>query len=548
VLERLLGYGGTSAVFLAQDKESGQKVAVKVFLPRDNSHPRMQKDFYRRFLHEAEAASKLDHPNILPIYAYGEQDGLPYIVMPYMEGGTLLDYMSGRGALSLHEAQWYLEQLASALDYAHEHGCVHCDVKPANMLLDSEGRVMLSDFGIAHLMNDTDNVTSSGTKGADFVMGTPDYVSPEQALGKHLDGCSDIYSLGVTLFFLLAKKLPFKADTPIATALLHIHEPVPSLSLLRADISPALDRVVQKALAKDPTRRFQSAGDFCTAFVSTLANGYQKSSLASLKEVEAFDDNLGDDFFDSLSDLPIAKPVVRLRPLQPKQHLVMRLAIVCIACLTVLSVVGTAIILIVDRTPEKTNAALSAHPTASPPKDKLAYADAWPSSKTFFFDTHSQTYHVLNTSPNAVAVAPYLQEKYHDFHLSVEASEVHHEAIPGDNGYYGVTFRASVDQLHYYLFEIAPDDGNRYLFLRYGGMWTTLSSGYLPVALKASALNTITVDARGNVFTFWVNGVRVGQPMSDASKTPLLTGQIGLCVEDQGTEVAFSHLYIDSEP
>jgi len=230
LLERLLGYGGSSAVFLAHDCQSEQKVAVKVFLPRESLSRRMEKDFYRRFLHEAEAASKLDHPNILPIYAYGEEDGLPYIVMPFMEGGTLLDYMSERGSLSLHEAQWYLEQLTSALDYAHEHGWVHCDVKPANMLLDSGGRVMLSDFGIAYLKNGGERAAGPIAKTSHTLMGTPDYVSPEQALGHEIDRCSDIYSLGVTLFFLLAKRLPFKADTPIAVALLHIDEPPPSLS------------------------------------------------------------------------------------------------------------------------------------------------------------------------------------------------------------------------------------------------------------------------------------------------------------------------------
>src|SRR5438270_6046559 len=164
VIERLLGYGGTSAVFLAQQHTPEQKVAIKVFLPRSNLNAQMQKDYYSRFLLEAEAASKLDHPNILPIYSYGEQDGLPYIVMPYMPGGTLSEYMAKRGPLSLPEAQWYLKQIAAALDYAHTHGCVHCDVKPANILLDSDGHVMLSDFVIAHVVQSYDSSTQPLTK------------------------------------------------------------------------------------------------------------------------------------------------------------------------------------------------------------------------------------------------------------------------------------------------------------------------------------------------------------------------------------------------
>ena len=306
VLERLSGYGGSSAVFLAQDSQSEQKVAVKVFLPRDDLSSRVQRDCFRRFLHEAEAVSQLDHPNILPILSYGEEDGLPYIVMPYMQGGTLLDYMSKRGTLSLQEAQWYLEQLTSALDYAHEHGCVHCDVKPANMLLDSEGRVMLSDFGIAYLMNNAQESAGHGTKASDSVMGTPDYISPEQALGQSLDGRSDIYSLGVTLFFLLAKKLPFRADTPIATALLHIHEPPPSLSLQRADISPALDRVVQKALAKDAACRFQTGAAFYAAFVSALADHDPVPSPVHVSDVGPAKDFIPPEVEAEVPELPLA--------------------------------------------------------------------------------------------------------------------------------------------------------------------------------------------------------------------------------------------------
>src|SRR5256885_14510224 len=153
VIERLLGYGGTSAVFLAQQHTPEQKVAIKVFLPRSHLNAQMQKDYYSRFLLEAEAASRLDHSNILPIYSYGEQDGLPYIIMPYMPGGTLRDYVATHGCLSLSQAQWYLEQIAGALDYAHQtHGYVHCDVKPANILLDSDDSAVLTDFGITYMM------------------------------------------------------------------------------------------------------------------------------------------------------------------------------------------------------------------------------------------------------------------------------------------------------------------------------------------------------------------------------------------------------------
>ena len=148
VLERLIGYGGTSAVFLARSLTTQEEVAVKVFLPRSTLVGQMRRSFYERFLREAETASQFDHPHILAVYAYGEHEGMPYLVMPYMAGGTLSEYVREHGPLSLQEAQRYLEQIATALDYMHDQGCVHCDVKPANVLLDGSGNVALSDFGI----------------------------------------------------------------------------------------------------------------------------------------------------------------------------------------------------------------------------------------------------------------------------------------------------------------------------------------------------------------------------------------------------------------
>ncbi len=314
-LEKVLGYGGSSAVFLAQQHNPERKVAVKVFLPRADMDSKMQRDFYRRFLREAQAASKLDHPNILPVYAYGEQNSLPYIVMPYMPGGTLSEYVSRNGALSLAEAQWHLEQLASALDYAHAHGCVHCDVKPANILLDSDGRVMLSDFGIAHILPSGDDTLPA--KKTDLLMGTPDYISPEQALGHTIDGRSDVYSLGVTLFYLLAKRLPFIANSTLTLALLHVHEAPPSLALIRADISPALDQVIHKALAKKPEKRFQTAGEFSAAFAQAIAAPHKVHvTTASGKRAAIQAANTGSLTGNSHSILVASEPLIEVKSLK----------------------------------------------------------------------------------------------------------------------------------------------------------------------------------------------------------------------------------------
>ncbi len=540
-LERLLGYGGSSAVFLAQEQQPERQVAIKVFLPRVNLDARMQRDFYRRFLHEAESASKLRHPNILPIYSYGEEDELPYIVMPYMPGGTLAEYCLRSGRLSLQEVQWYLEQLASALDYAHEHGCIHCDVKPANMLLDSEGHVLLSDFGIARLTQ-TDKTAES--KAPEIVMGTPDYISPEQALGRPLDGRSDIYSLGVTVFFLLTKSLPFRADTPIAQALLHVHEMPPALALIRGDITPAIDRVILKALAKDPAERYQSAREFSTAFADALRASAVRRVLAS----SGGGVGLGEDRPEILTDAELQAlvdtPIVRVKPVQKRKIGSLRLLL--IVTLLLMLILSTLLIF------RNASAGLF-HSPASPtpmataaPADLLADGADWPRSKTFFFEEQSLRYHIINMLPDSGVLAPYNNHQYGDFRLRVTMTKIHGAGTSPE--YYGVIFRATTDQSHYYVFEIDPTDDGHFAFLRYNsqeGHWTMIENGPAPPLVERSEqANTVEVDARGNTFTFRINNQAVGNASADPSSTPLTSGQVGLYVEDKGVEVVFSQFQI----
>jgi serine/threonine protein kinase len=551
VLEKLLGYGGSSAVFLGQQRYSEQKVAVKVFLPRANMDAKMQRDFYRRFLREAEAASKLDHPNILPIYAYGEEDGLPYIIMPYMPGGTLAEYIARRGALSLQEAQWYLEQITSALDYAHEHGCVHCDVKPANILLDNEGNIMLTDFGIARVMQPGSLTAQTISRGPESLMGTPDYISPEQAMGRALDGRSDIYSLGVTLFYMLANRLPFKADSTIALALLHVHEAPPSLALIRADITPDIDQVIQKALAKEPDRRFRTAGAFSAAFAKASAAS-EKLATVSLRHAHTLTDGSGHVGGGSQPAV-VSSPNVRVRPIRNA-----RLVRLGSAAVLFMLLVAGATFLVMRLTTQQTtvhsvisttkvNAAMTA--TSNPGNvDYLTYCNDWPTSHTFFYDSQ-QRYHILNKSPQYVALALCQNQQFKDFSLSVSMQEIHTPVSSAD--FYGVIFRSTADQSHYYLFEIDPTGGGKYDFWRYDRNgktnWTMLATGPTPSLVTAPGKsNIVTIQAKGDTFSFFINNQPVGKPVTDPSKSPLLSGKVGLYVEDQGAEVAFSHLYIRS--
>jgi serine/threonine protein kinase len=549
LLEKLLGYGGTSAVFLGQQIESGKKVAVKVFLPRTRVTARMQRDFYVRFLQEAEAASKLDHPNILPVYSYGEQDGLLFIIMPYMEGGTLSEYATKQGCLLLSEAQWYLAQIAAALDYAHEQGCVHCDVKPANILLDSDGQAMLSDFGIARLVQpvgENGDALHPVTKVPETLMGTPDYISPEQALALPLDGRSDIYSLGVTLFYLLAGRLPFKADSTIAVALLHVHESPPILGLLRADITPQIDAVIQKALAKKPEDRFQTATEFSAAFDAAIAASqyiYPSNADPDRARHLLIQAHTGQSNKHSVA---ISSPVVRVKPIQQHQIRFQPIFIAMIVLLVL--VIGTAatVGVVASRLAANTPLIQTTAPAGNTLFNNLADSSNWPTDTghTFFFS--GQKYYIQNTSAQFVALALYADHSYHDFQLTVTMSEVKGPRNGAD--FYGIVFRSSALQSSYYLFEMVAWGGGQYQFLRYNGHYTTLSGGPAPSLIAGIGKdNTVTIQAHGNTFSFLVNGKPVGSPITDTSNHALTSGEIGLYVEEQGTEVAFSHLYMKTE-
>jgi tRNA A-37 threonylcarbamoyl transferase component Bud32 len=544
VLERLIGYGGSSAVYLAQQYNPPRKVAVKVFLPRSGMSLQMQQDFYRRFLREAEVASQLDDAHVLPIYSYGEQNGLPYIVMPYMAGGTLSEYIAKNGPLSLQEAQWFLEQMAAGLDYTHQQGYVHCDVKPANMLLDSDERVRLSDFGIARKLSEENAAREAKTKPAESLMGTPDYVSPEQAMGEALNGASDVYSLGITLYYMLAKDLPFKSDNPLALALMHVHEQPPSLALVRLDVTPEIDRVMHKALAKRPADRYRTAGALSEAFAQAVAEAEQWL-MASATGKQAI----------ALAARPTARvqpgeqqqigaaPLIRVKPVQSAKNKVLFWLLACVMLLLVGGVTfGTTLLILAHNS---TKAAVVATPTVgtSVPGDMLTDSANWPVSSTFLFE--HQQYYILNKSSDDVALALYAGHQYSNFRLTVTMAEVQGPHDGAD--YFGVVFRCSSDQSHYYLFEIETAPNAQYAFWRYDGQWQPLGIGPAP-ALHAIATqsNTITIVAKGNDFSFLINNQPLGQSLTDTAKAPLSVGSIGLYVEEEGAEVAFSHLYVQT--
>ena len=247
-----IGVGGMADVYLGEDTLLGRQVAIKVL------HANFANDdeFVTRFKREAQAAGKLNHPNIVNMYDVGFDQDLHYIIMEYVNGETLKEYITRHGRLSIDEAVKFTIAIAEGLEHAHTMGIVHCDIKPHNVIITQTGRVKVTDFGIARAMNATNTVMYTNS-----ILGSAHYLSPEQASGKQVDGNTDIYSLGVVLYEMLTGRVPFEGETPIAVALKHVREKVAPPTRYNPSIPPLLEAVVMKALSKNPADRFDSISD-----------------------------------------------------------------------------------------------------------------------------------------------------------------------------------------------------------------------------------------------------------------------------------------------
>ncbi len=263
-LIRRLGEGGMAQVYLARDVRLGREVAVKV-LDKELAH---SSGFRDRFDREAKVAARLDHPNIVPLYDYGENGGVLYLVMPYLSGGSV-QQMLKRAPFPADQALTYGAQICDALAYAHKEGVIHRDVKPANMLLHADGRVMLADFGLAKIL---DGSSRAGRRSGRPDAGTPEYMAPEQIRG-HSEPRSDLYGLGVVLYLLLTGRLPFSGPTSEAVMDAHLYGHPAPLRSLNPHVTPAVEAVVLRALAKRPEDRFASASDMGAALMQALVAG-----------------------------------------------------------------------------------------------------------------------------------------------------------------------------------------------------------------------------------------------------------------------------------
>jgi serine/threonine-protein kinase len=313
ILEQV-GRGGMATVFKALDLADGKTVAIKILAPQ----LAVAENFQQRFRREAKLLRELDHPNIVPVLDFGEANGMVYLVMPFMEVGTLTDRMMS-GMLRVQEAARILEQIASALQYAHDKGIVHRDVKPANILLDESGNAWLSDFGFARIHDASLSLTGSA------LIGTPAYISPEQINGGEVTHLSDQYALGVILYLLSTGELPYDADTPIAIAIKHATEPLPRPRAVNPNLPDSIEAVLIKALAKDPLQRFKSVAEFNEAFQSAL-----KEALDPVSGL------LKPGAVGSVPDSPVLEPVSVDEEEEPEEQPSRRLAWVLILLLMLL--------------------------------------------------------------------------------------------------------------------------------------------------------------------------------------------------------------------
>ncbi|GAB1421341.1 hypothetical protein MASR2M15_15010 [Anaerolineales bacterium] len=280
-----LGKGGMATVYRAYHPKADRFVAIKVI----HRAIATEAGGLERFEREARLVTRLEHPHLLPVYDINIEHDPPYIVMRYLEGGTLKDVIHDKGAISLNEITHIMRQLGSALDYAHRRNVIHRDIKPSNIMIDIDGNAFLMDFGIAR-MTESKGVTQTG-----FSVGTPGYMSPEQGMGMNdITEKVDIYSLGVVLFEMATGRSPYQGDTPMAVLLKHIQELVPSAQALNPNLPVGFDEIINRSLAKEPGERYDSASDIAAALVnlsgvslSSTPRELREAAMANVKLIQS---------------------------------------------------------------------------------------------------------------------------------------------------------------------------------------------------------------------------------------------------------------------
>ena len=532
ILEKI-GQGGMATVYEAYQPALERTVALKT-LP---SHLLDNPNFAQRFRREARAVASLEHPHILPVYDYGQEESVPYLVMRHIEGGTLKERMGQ--PLELRQVAELIGQIAEALDYAHEHGVVHRDVKPSNVLLDRGEWVLLTDFGVARMLEGVEQITGTGVG-----VGTPAYMSPEQGQGKKVDRRSDVYSLGVVLYEMLTGRVPYQAETPLAIVWKHVHEPLPLPRSVNPSIPEGVERVVLKALAKAAEDRYPSAGE--------LARALQ----AAVGEVKVDEERLlrGEELTQDVAPEP-PPSAPRLRRRKALAYLVpgalVALTVVVLARGGILGIISkwptlpTATVTHLD-TPVRTEIAfqgessLFASPTASlqrqvsptaaaitptptlvargepPARGELLFEENFDDNRNYWFlnDDHylqDGEYHISATGVGSFVIGS--APVFGDFILEVGARKVEGLYSSG----WGIHLRAQDDLQRSYVVGVSGN-GEVSFQWAFPGPWEQVAPFPIvsPYVNKGNASNKLTVVARGPAMDVYVNDQLVGSATDDS--------------------------------
>jgi len=287
-LRRILGKGAMGVVYEGFDPNLSRRVAIKTIRKSVALDPETERTYSARFTQEAKAVARLNHPHIVQVYDFGMQEDVAYLVMEFIEGRELRGFFEAKEKFSPEEAVRIMGELLDALDYAHEMGVIHRDVKPANVMLDSRRRAKLADFGVARIQD------SAQRSSADTMVGTPAFMSPEQIAGKKIDRRTDIFSAGTILYHLLTGEQPFKGEGAWTVAKAIMQDDPPPPSRVAPSLRSAFDAVIQRALAKNPAERFATAKDFSVALRNVLAVSPQAAGARQSpgKDIKASDTDL----------------------------------------------------------------------------------------------------------------------------------------------------------------------------------------------------------------------------------------------------------------
>jgi serine/threonine protein kinase len=554
-----VGHGGMAAVYLAYDPSFRRSVAIKLVSVNLQEHL----VFRERFEREAQLIARIEHPAIVPVYDYGEEDNQPYLVMRYMPGGTLAHKIK-EGPLHLGYASQIISQIAPALDAVHSQGVIHRDLKPANILLDGFGNPAISDFGIAHFTLATTDLTGSA------IIGTPSYMSPEQVRGDNdLDGRSDIYALGVILFEMLTGSGPFRAPTPLSVAMKHLTEPIPSILSYRPDVPTEVDLILTKAMAKDREMRYTSASELANALREISDTVKQEGKPAPRSPITARNEELSTEVDTAEKSEPALASTSSEQPeiiqaisqpsrqtIPPGRSLIRPIAGLTGTGLALCLVAVCSFIGIVGLWSRLGLPNLAVKPTLSTTSTTDSRA------KVLFSDDFSNPSSGWPTIQNTRGEYSYQSDGYHIVVDEIESvlwaktsTEFDNSSIFVDtkplqrskNGYFGLLCRIRDDQNFYYF--VIRNNGE-YTIGKYKNaeFQSLLTEGWKQnQAVKpGTQTNQIRADCSSETLRLYVNNVLLDE-VTDTDFSSGFSGILAASLDSQGFEVLFNKFLI-TEP